>query len=811
MRGPQVAARRWAVITVTCLVLLTFAALLPGRVEAGFTGSTPASAAFGSAYWIPVSSVSWAGDNQSGSAGETGIVGDSVAGRSANAVDDPGTFSALATGYHHSCAIRSSTVSGQPPGTLVCWGRNSGGQLGRGSTFTLQATPREITPSGTTWKALTGGSETTCALQSSPTDGSIWCWGWGGLGQLGNGGSPLQQTVPARIVSTGGVPGTWQSLSGDGDRNCAIAQDGGLWCWGRNVDGEVGDGTTASRSTPTRIESGATFSSVASGQLHTCAVAAGGTVQGAAVQPGQAYCWGKNDYLQLGTGSTAASQTTMAPVLAAGSTGVRNWASLASGSRSTCGITAATGDATKPGGQLWCWGQLGDGGANTSAPQQVGTSTGWSAIDAGGDGTTTFCGIEGGALSCRGGNVQGLAGDGTILYRTAWGAVGNSTGTTWSQVSVARSHSCALSTAGTVFCWGSAEFGQPGTGLAWFRNTLRDTNTGAGRWSSLDSEENHACALRGLDLFCWGKNTTGQLGQGDYVSHGTPQQVSGSWEEVSVGSDHTCAIATTGAAWCWGRNLSGASLGTANAGTQNTPGAVVVTGVTGDRWLSLDTGQNATCGIRSDHSLWCWGAQSSGVLGNGTPNVSLNRPTQVSGGGNDWMSVQVSSNEHACATKRNDTALYCWGNNANGQAGTGTSGGNVPTPRAITRPAAVTGAWKSYAVGHDHSCGVDAAGTLWCWGRNNDRQFGTPANTADSATPVIAAAPASGTTWTSVTAGGNSTCATRSDGGLWCWGHNWRGKLGLGSDNATIATPTQTSATTPTATHLSRVSIWLLR
>ncbi len=190
--------------------------------------------------------------------------------------------------------------------------------------FFLQATPREVNAPGTTWKAVTGGNEVTCAIQSAPTDGSIWCWGWGGVGQLGNGGTPLQSTSPARIVSTGGVPATWRSLSGDSDRYCAIANDGGLWCWGRNGDSEIGDGTTSNRSTPVRIESGATWSSVATGEYHSCAVAAGGTVQGVAVTPGQAYCRGKNNYRQLGTTSAAATQTTPAIVQAAGSTGVRS-------------------------------------------------------------------------------------------------------------------------------------------------------------------------------------------------------------------------------------------------------------------------------------------------------------------------------------------------------------------------------------------------------------------------------------------------------------------------------------------------------
>ncbi|WP_285597552.1 hypothetical protein [Kineosporia sp. NBRC 101731] len=801
-------ARRWVVATVACWVLLGAVIVLPRPSGAFFTAGTGTTAQFRAPAWTPLSGLFWSGDDSSGSAGEAGT-GDTVAVRSATALAGGGTFSALGTGYYHSCAIRSSTVGAQGPGTLVCWGRNGGGQLGRGATSTLEATPGSVLPAGTTWKAVTGGEEVTCALQSSPTDGSVWCWGWGGVGQLGA-GSVVQKLNPNRITYGGGVPETWRSISGDGNRFCAIATDGGLWCWGRNSDAEVGDGTTTHRTVPVRVESGATFSSVSAGQMHTCALAASGTVQGAAVVAGQAFCWGGNSYRQSGTSSSAASLTVPTPVVAAGSTGVRTWSMLAAGSRATCAITADRGDSAVPAGQLWCWGQLGDGGANTTAPAQVGTSTGWTSVDVGGDGVNQFCGVDAGVLTCRGGNSQGQAGDGTQIYRTAWGPVGGGTTSSWSSVSVGRGHGCALTTTSQLSCWGSAEFGQPGNGAVWFRNTLRPISSSTARWSSVDSEDTHTCALQDSNLFCWGRNTSGQLGLGSYVSYGTPQPVPGAWSRVTVGTEHTCALDTGGAAWCWGRNLAGATLGTASGNSTNVPTPVVVSGVSGERWTGIDAGLNATCGTRSDGTLWCWGAQSQGVLGNGTSTTSATRPARVSGGGTDWAGVQVSSNEHACATRTSGT-LYCWGSNGYGQIGTGTSGGTVTAPVAVTRPAAVSGALIAYGVGQEHTCALDSAGVLWCWGHNNDRQFGTPANTADSATPVPAAAATSGTTWTSMVVGGNSTCAGRSDGGLWCWGHNYRGKLGQGNDNATVSAPALSSAATPVAVRLSRVSLFVLR
>ncbi|MBT0771682.1 hypothetical protein KIH74_22270 [Kineosporia sp. J2-2] len=807
MPGSAAAARRWATVWVLCLLLLAAVATVR-PAGAAFTATTGTGSGFSASTWSTGPALYWSGDNTSGSAGESGT-GDTVAVRGITAVAGGQTFSALGTGLYHSCGIATD-------GTLWCWGRNGGGQLGRGALSTLEATPQPVDAAGTTWRSVTGGEEVTCALQSSPTDGSVWCWGYGGMGQLAA-GTTLQKTRPNRITHGGTVPETWRSLSGDGNRFCALDPAGGLWCWGRAADGETGDGTTTNRTVPVPVESGATWSSVAAGPTHTCAVAAGGSVQGVAVTPGQAFCWGANGYGQTGTGTTSTRLTVPTAVGAAGSTGVRVWASLASGSRSTCGITADAGDPSRPAGQLWCWGQLGDGGTATTGPAQDGTSTGWTSIDAGGDGVTTFCGVDGGALSCRGGSPQFQAGDGTTSYRTAWGPVLRGTGTGWDTVSVARAHGCALTSAGQAFCWGSAEYGQPGNGAVWYRNTLRDINSAqTAGWSAPDGETDHTCALQGSALFCWGRNTSGQLGTGDTVSHGTPQPVAGAWAQVTVGSDHTCALDTDGVAWCWGRNLAGSVLGTGSNSSVSVPTRVVVTGVSGDRWLSLDAGLNATCGIRSDGTLWCWGAQSQGVLGNGTAGTYLNRPTQVSGGGTDWDDVQVGSNEHACGM-RVSHALYCWGNNSAGQIGTGTSGGTRPSPTLVTGSWAgrttgtATGLAAGYAVGHTHTCALDTGGVLWCWGSGGDRQFGLPSSSADSPAPVTAAAAGTGRTWTSVLAGGNSTCATRSDGGLWCWGHNYHGKLGQGSDSTTVSSPALSSATTPVAARLSRVSLFVVR
>ncbi|MFZ8804314.1 MAG: MopE-related protein, partial [Candidatus Calescibacterium sp.] len=229
--------------------------------------------------------------------------------------------------------------------------------------------------------------------------------------------------------------------------------------------------------------------------------------------------------------------------------------------------------------------------------------------------------------------------------------------------------------------------------------------------------------------------------------------------KVSAGSYHTCAIDTNGSLWCWGDNWYG------QLGDGTNVGKDVPVQVSGTNWASVSAGWYHTCGIKTDEILWCWGDNWYGQLGDGT-NVGKNVPVQVSG--TNWVSVSAGK-DHTCGVKTDGT-LWCWGRNNYGQLGDGTNvGKNVPVQVSGTN-------WVSVSAGWYHTCGIKTDGTLWCWGYNEYGQLGDGTNVGKNAPVQV-----SGTNWFSVSAGGYHTCGVKTDGTLWCWGDNWYGQLGIGT------------------------------
>lgn len=185
-------------------------------------------------------------------------------------------------------------------------------------------------------------------------------------------------------------------------------------------------------------------------------------------------------------------------------------------------------------------------------------------------------------------------------------------------------------------------------------------------------------------------------------------------------------------------------------------------------WVSVAVGTWHTCGVKADETLWCWGGNTDGELGNGSTSDSLS-PVQI--GAATWASVALgvgAGGAHTCAVKQ-DGSLWCWGANSFGQLGTGSTTGSL-TPRMVG-----SATWTSTAGGAAHTCGVGSDGTLWCWGDNESAQVG-------DGTQVNRLAPVQvpGQAWAEVAAGSGHTCGRRPDGSLWCWGDNAAGEIGDG-------------------------------
>lgn len=254
----------------------------------------------------------------------------------------------------------------------------------------------------------------------------------------------------------------------------------------------------------------------------------------------------------------------------------------------------------------------------------------------------------------------------------------------------------------------------------------------------------------------------------------------GSWRDISTGWYHTCGIRTDNTAWCWGENNHG-QVGNGTTGSNMLYPAAVSGGGT---WMLLNAGATTVCGIKSGAtSPRCWGEQWSYTTGDSS-GVDKSVPTAVSFSGS-WKFVHIGG-DVSCAIKADDT-LWCWGANDQGQWGSGATGGSPTwTPQAVSGGSK----WKSVSTSkHETSlsfvCGIKSDNTGWCWGDGSQGQLGNGA-TSDSNVPV---AISGGGTWKQINPGVNHVCGIKTDGTGWCWGDNSWGQLGRGGGSSSYSTP----------------------
>jgi alpha-tubulin suppressor-like RCC1 family protein len=350
---------------------------------------------------------------------------------------------AVSAGSGHTCALTSA-------GGLKCWGANAYGELGASSgdhcpfplhLIACSTTPVDVSGLTSGVAAVSARGAHTCAVT---TTGGVKCWGDNGSGQLGVG-----------TTLTSGVA----AVSAGGNYTCALTTTGGVKCWGDNAFGELGDGTTTDRTTPvdvTGLTSG--VASVSAGEEHTCALTPAGGLK----------CWGWNVYGQLGDGSTTNSTT---PVDVSGLTsGV---AAVSAGGAHTCAVTTTGG--------VKCWGDNGSG--------QLGVGT-------------------------------------TINHTAPVDVTGLTSGV--AAVSAGGAHTCALTTTGGVKCWGYNAFGELGDGTTTDRSTPVDVSGLTSGAAAVSAGVEHTCALTPAGgLKCWGSNGLGPLGDGTTTDRTTPVDVSG--------------------------------------------------------------------------------------------------------------------------------------------------------------------------------------------------------------------------------------------------------------------------------------------
>ena len=336
-----------------------------------------------------------------------------------------------------------------------------------------------------------------------------------------------------------------------------------------------------------------------------------------------------------------------------------------------------------------------------------------------------------------------------------------------------------------LWSWGSSLYGQLGNGVTTNRSTPVTTFAGGTNWKQVSAGDRHTAAIKtDGTLWTWGNGGAGRLGNGttggNRITPVTTFAGGTNWKQVSCGDDNTAAIKTDGTLWVWGFNVPG-TLGNALTTNASTP---VTTFAGGTNWKQVSCKLDSTAAIKTDGTLWTWGQGASGQLGNAlTTNAST--PVTTFAGGNNWKQVSI---RNIAAAIKTDGTLWTWGFNESGSLGNGITTGGVSTP--VTTFLGGTN-WKQADV-YFNTAAIKTDGTLWIWGGAGSGRIGNGTTAGSISTPVTTFA--GGTNWKQVSAGDSHTAAIKTDGTLWIWGTGTNGRLGNGVTTGSISTPITTFA-----------------
>ncbi len=540
------------------------------------------------------------------------------------------------------------------------------------------------------YSPVAAANGSTCAIRLGDI---VFCVGSNDSGQLGNG--TKNSTTEATQVS--GLPEAI-SVSIGTTSACAIASNFNVWCWGDNSNGQLSV-STQQVSSLVALDTGLTNASdISVGSNFACAI-----------RNSQAWCWGDNSSGQLGhAGASAAEVVLPQPAV-----------EVTAGSNFACALLTDK--------SVYCWGanevgQLGRG--STSATGSVAASLVQNAASVSAGANSACAVLVDNSVSCWGSNSNGQLGNSSQVDSAtpvpATGIVGAS------QVEVGSSFACAILTSNSVYCWGKNDRGQLGIGNTTDSNIRVPSKLKLAAFLAAGSA--HLCALSTVgDINCIGSDENGEWGS--VASSAAPLKANVSQvSSISAGADESCAIhAPNGSLSCFGS--FDAQLDQ-------------VTNVS-----QVDVGDESACYVRTDHTVWCFGANNGGELGDGTV-ADQSIPVQVAGLTNI---IQVAVGyRHACAVSA-DGLAYCWGSNTKGQLGTADTK-DYRTPQAVVGLVNVAG----ISAGHWHTCAWLNDGSDYCFGDNSKSQVGS--NNLKNIT--------------SMSLSDYGTCALKLDKTVACWGLN---------------------------------------
>ncbi|MBF0621606.1 MAG: peptidylprolyl isomerase [Magnetococcales bacterium] len=661
---------------------------------------------------------------------------------------------ASAAGLLHSLLLKED-------GSVWVWGNNGIGQLGLGSDENIYQPTRLWSLSDIA--AIDAGDYFSAALDSA---GYVWSWGHNQYGQLGLGSDVSKKLTPSKISTLSGV----QAISVGSNYMLALKQDGTVWGWGRNDQGQLGQdpGISSIIRAPVQIAGlPDTVVAISAGNNHAMAMTSSGAL----------WVWGDNYNGQLGIGNNT---DTFIPI-------------TVSTLSQVVAISASTGSSVvlRQDGTLWSWGQnnygqLGLGHkTKTNTPAQISTLTGISKISAGG--YHFIAQTNQGELYSWGGNNSGQLGNTTttnlsepapvvnpidteeIFSLTTAVVPGSSIPVTTTATLSAGPHSLAVSDDGDLWGWGFNAQSQTGvTGIDEIGRPEKSTqfqNVSQVSVGGLDPDEGFSAILK-RDGTVWiqGWDAFGYLTASGTQDLSIPVKITGlptDLIEIEAGAGHVMVLQSSGVVWSWGYNGNG-QLGNSSRISTSTPAEV--SGLS--RVVEIATGSLHSVALTSDGVVYSWGENSRGELGLGH-TVIADQPTAVPSLGNI---TAIAAGERHTMVKTDSARIRAWGANHYGQLGLGDY-------MDRTAPTLVPGLYDVHVMagGRNHSVALLTDGTGYGWGDNRYGQLGT-----DNQDSTFFPAQIPGLISGIILDAWDHTLVLRSDGHVLGWGRNDVSQLGLG-------------------------------
>ncbi|OGO84465.1 MAG: hypothetical protein A2Y22_05510 [Clostridiales bacterium GWD2_32_59] len=706
----------------------------------------------------------------------------------------------ISGGYSHTTAVKND-------GTVWVWGYNSNGQLGDNTTQEQHA-PIQV-PGIADVSQVSGGYLRTTALKM---DGTVYTWGYNPHGELGD-NTVIEKHTPVQVLGVGGTGNISEIIQvADGlNHEVALKKDGTVYAWGYNASGQLGNNSTAEYHYPVQVKGVGVIGNlsgivqVAAGDNHTVALREDGTV----------YAWGYNGNGQLGNNSGTASSTPV-QVVGAGGTGILT----------EINQIAASGNYTlalKNDGTVYAWGyndkgQLGDNTVTQKLyPVQVlGGLSGVTQIAAASStvGSTAMALKSDGTVYAWGYNNVGQIGDGTVVEKhIPVQVLGGLSGVT--KINIKKDSAVALVGDGTLYTWGDNTYGALGNNTTTPSTTpvhvldvggIGNINLGAGAPSAptgvavtpvggtlIGNKLNKTNTnMIGVATIRMGEATGGHADL--YVGEtliATDNILAAGDGKVTFNLGQTAAAVQAAAVQAAVVSGGNVKVRLTNAGGYytdsilNNPTLVVDYAGSYPPVTPMVGGTGNTVALKNDGSVWTWGNNNYGLIGNNTL-ITTAVPTQVLGvGGTGTLTgitqVSATGSTRTTAVKGSDGTVYAWGYNAQGQLGNNTqTSSKTPVQVVSTTGSGTLTGIVQIAAGASYTLALGNNGTVYAWGANASGQLGN--NTLTSSAYPVQVLGTGGTGAlsgiTQIATAGITSMALANDGTVYTWGYNGYGQIG---------------------------------